>query len=300
MIDFDLSLLLQQIHAEFESLAQRKGVELRLRLSRAGPIYVRSDVVLLGRSLRNLVSNAVKYTERGGVVLGEIARRDAVEIAVYDSGVGIAPQHQADLFSEFFQVGNRERDQQQGMGLGLAIVRRSVEMLHGHHLDFYSRDRHGSRFSIEVPRAAHRDTPSLALDVSPRSERIPGSYVVVVDDEPRGLQGLVALLRNWGCLVEGGASGAEVMRAVNQNERLPDLLITDWRLANGETGLDTVRLMHQSLGSLIPVLILTGEPITHVALDDPGVQIKLIHKPIIADTLREVLEDLLPARQYVS
>ena len=106
----------------------------------------------------------MKYTHRGGVVLGEIARRDAVEIAVYDSGIGIAPQHQDDIFSEFFQVGTRERDQQQGMGLGLAIVRRSVEMLDGHHLDVYSRDRQGSRFSIEVPRAAHRDTPSLALD----------------------------------------------------------------------------------------------------------------------------------------
>ena len=298
--DINLSQMLRQIHAEFEPLAQQKSIQLRLRLSRGAPTYVRSDVVLLGRSLRNLVSNAVKYTNRGGIVLGEIARRDAVEIAVYDSGIGIAPQHQDDIFSEFFQVGNRERDQQQGMSLGLAIVRRSVEMLEGHHLDFYSRDRHGSRFSVKVPRAAHRDMPSLTLDVSPRSERIPGSYVVVVDDDPRVLQGLVELLRNWGCLVEGGGSGTEVMRAVNQNERLPDLLITDWRLANGETGLDIARLMQQSLSTPIPVLILTGEPIAPVRLDDPKVPVKLIYKPIVTGALREVLEDLLPVRQYVS
>ncbi len=298
--DINLSYMLRQIHAEFEPLAQQKSIQLRLRLSRGAPTYVRSDVVLLGRSLRNLVSNAVKYTNRGGIVLGEIARRDAVEIAVYDSGIGIAPQHQDDIFSEFFQVGNRERDQQQGMGLGLAIVRRSVEMLEGHHLDFYSRDRLGSRFSVKVPRAAHRDMPLLTLDVSPRSERIPGSYVVVVDDDPRVLQGLVELLRNWGCLVEGGGSGTEVMRSVNQNERLPDLLITDWRLANGETGLDIARLMQQSLSIPIPVLILTGEPIAPVRLDDSKVPVKLIYKPIVTGALREVLEDLLPVRQYVS
>ena len=124
--------------------------------------------------------------------------------------------------------------------------------------------------------------------------------MVVVDDEPSVLQGLVELLRNWGCLVEGGRSGAELMRAVNQNERLPDLLIADLRLANGETGLDAARLLHQSMFAQMPVLILTGDPIAHVALDDPRVPVKLIRKPIVTEVLREVLEDLLPVRQYVS
>jgi signal transduction histidine kinase/CheY-like chemotaxis protein len=298
--DIDLSHLLQQIYAEFEPVARQKNVELRLRLSKGAPIFIRSDLVLFGRSLRNLVSNAIKYTNAGGVVLGEIARSDGVEIAVYDSGIGIAPENRQDIFAEFYQVGNLERDQQKGMGLGLAIVRRSIEMLDDHHLDFYSREGHGSRFSIRLPRAPHRVVQPLKLAASLRSERIPGAYVVVVDDELRVLQGLVELLRNWGCLVEGGRSGAEVMRAVNQNERLPDLLITDFRLANGETGLDAARLVHQSLRAQMPVLILTGEPIAQVTLDDPRVLVKLIYKPIVTDTLREVLEELLPSRQYVA
>lgn len=298
--DLNLSHLLQQIHAEFEPLAQQKNLELRLRLSKNGPFFVRSDVVLLGRSVRNLVSNAIKYTNAGGVVLGEIAQRDKVEIAIYDSGIGIAPEFQQDIFAEFYQVGNRERDQQQGMGLGLAIVRRSVEMLDGHHLDFCSRAGQGSRFSIQVPRAPHKLAQPPALAATVRAERIPGSYVVVVDDELRVLQGLVELLRNWGCLVEGARSGAEVMRTVSQNERLPDLLIIDFRLANGETGVDAARLLHQGLSAQTPVLILTGEPIAQVTLDDPRVPVKLIYKPIVTDTLREVLEDLLPIRQYVT
>jgi two-component system, sensor histidine kinase len=298
--DFNLSQLLRQLYAEFEPLARQRGLELRLRLSRDTPIYTCSDVVLLGRSLRNLLSNAIKYTHRGGVVLGEIARGEQVEVAVYDSGIGIGQQYRQDIFAEFFQVGNHQRDRQQGMGLGLAIVRRSVAILDGHHLDFFSREGHGSRFSIKVPRFIPETAQVLTFDSSPRSERIPGSYIVVVDDEPSGLQGLVALLRNWGCLVEGGRSGAELLHAVNQNERLPDLLIADLRLADGETGLDAARLLHQRLSAQIPVLVLTGDPIAQVTLDDPRVRVKLIHKPIVSAALREVLEDLLPERRYVA
>ena len=298
--DIHLSRLLQQIQTEFEPLALQKNLQLRLRSSANAPVYVHSDPVLLGRSLRNLVSNAIKYTVEGGVVMGEITRGNVAEIAVYDSGIGIAPQFQEDIFAEFFQMGNRGRDQQQGMGLGLAIVRRSIEILDGHRLDFFSREGHGSRFSITLPRVIKTSEQIPSLDASPRAGRIPGSYVVVVDDDERVLRGLVALLRNWGCLVEGGRSGAEMMRAANQNERLPDLLITDLRLANGETGLDAARLLHQSISSQTPVLILTGDPIAQVSLDDPRVPLKLIHKPIDSSALREVLEDLLPARRYVS
>ncbi len=298
--NINLDQMLRQINVEFEPIARQKGLAFRLRLSPLGPLHARSDAVLLGRSIRNLVGNAIKYTQRGGVVFGAIARGNEVEIAVYDSGIGIAAEHQQDIFSEFFQVANRERDQQQGLGLGLAIVRRSVAMLDGHRLDFFSRVGRGSRFSIALPRVAVTSEQIAPLAASARSGRIPGSYVVVVDDESRVLQGLVELLRNWGCLVEGGRSGAELMRAVNQNERLPDLLIADLRLANGETGLDVARLLHRNTSAQTPVLILTGDPIADVALDDPSVPVKLIHKPIVTATLREVLEDLLPARQYVS
>ena len=298
--NINLDHMLRQISVEFEPILRQKGLAFRLRLSPHGPLHVRSDPVLLGRSIRNLVGNAIKYTQRGGVVFGAIARGNEVEIAVYDSGIGIAAEHQQDIFSEFFQVANRERDQQQGLGLGLAIVRRSVAMLDGHRLDFFSRVGRGSRFSIVLPRVAMSAEQIIPLAASPRSGRIPGSYVVVVDDESRVLQGLVELLRNWGCLVESGRSGAELMRAVNQNERLPDLLIADLRLANGETGLDVAGLLHRSVSTEIPVLILTGDPIADLGLGDPRLSIKLIHKPIVTATLREVLEDLLPARQYVS
>ena len=299
LADINLSDLLRRLYAESQLIARQKNLVLRLHLSSRGPLYVRSDAELVGRSLRNLLGNAIKYTSSGGVVLGEIAHGDTVEVAIYDSGIGIAQEHQQDIFAEFFQVANRERDQRQGMGLGLAIVRRSVDMLDGHRLDFHSREGRGSRFSIHIPRIFLDTKPALALSKSPRSERIPGSYVVVVDDEPTVLQGLMALLKNWGCLVEGGLSGAELLLAINQNERLPDLLIADLRLANGETGLDAARMLHRNISTCIPVLILTGDPIASVALDDPKVLVKLMHKPIVSEALREALEDLLPVRHYV-
>ncbi len=299
IVDVHLSQLLQQVYAEIEPLARQKGLELRLRPSKRAPTYARSDLVLLSRCLRNLMSNAVKYTETGGVVLGEILRGDQIEIAVCDTGAGIAPRYQQDIFAEFFQIGNGQRAERQGMGLGLAIVRRSVDVLAGHRLDLFSREGRGSRFSIILPRAPALEQVPLALEHTPRSERIPGSYVAVVDDEANVLQGLVQLLTNWGCIVEGARSGAEVMRALNQNERLPDLLITDLRLANGETGLDVIGLLRQNLSASIPVLVLTGDPTAQLPAGDPKVPTKLIHKPIITAKLREVLEDLLPVRQFV-
>jgi CheY-like chemotaxis protein len=163
----------------------------------------------------------------------------------------------------------------------------------------FSREGRGSRFSITLPRAPSFEKAPLPLEQSPRSERIPGSYVAVVDDEANVLQGLVQLLTNWGCIVEGGRSGAEVMRALNQNERLPDLLITDLRLSNGESGLDVIGLLRQNLSPSIPVLVLTGDPTAQLPAGDPKVPTKLIHKPIITAKLREVLEDLLPVRQFV-
>ena len=299
LVDLNVTRMLQKLNAEFDPLAQQKGLTLRLRLSPRGPIGVRSDEVLLGRSLRNLIGNAIKYTTYGSVLIAEIARRDEVEIAVLDSGVGIAPEFQQDIFSEFFQVANCERDQAQGMGLGLAIVRRSVALLSGHRLDFFSRVGIGSRFSIYLPRRYTTLTPPMPKLDRHACERISGAYIVVVDDEPRILRGLVELLRHWGCAVEGARSGAEMLTTVGQNERLPDLLIADLRLGGGESGLDAARSLHQRLGVPTPVLVLTGDPIAEVSFVDPNVRVKLIHKPIDEAALRNVLEELLPARQYV-
>jgi two-component system, sensor histidine kinase len=297
--EHNVSKMLEQIHTEFEPLAKQKALAFRLRASARGALYAHTDAVLLGRALRNLVTNAIKYTQRGGVVLGVQAFGERIEIAIVDSGAGIDAVQQKHMFTEFSHA-DRPGDQQSGLGLGLAIVRRSIDALAGHSLDFYSRAGRGTRFSLRLPRA---HAPAGALSdprtASGASERLRGSYVVVVDDEPSVLQGLMELLRNWGCLVEGGASANQALRAVSENERVPDLLITDLKLANGETGIQAVQLLHERLHAKVPVLMLTGDLATSVELEDPHVPLTLMHKPVVEQALREVLERLLPARRFV-
>jgi len=297
----NVSQLVAQVHAEFDALARQKGLALRLHPSRRAPLFVRSDPILLGRAVRNLLSNAIRYTQRGGVVIGEVAHGDSVEIAVFDSGIGIAPRHQQSIFTEFFQVTNPLRDPGQGvgLGLGLAIVRRSVELLDGHRVDCFSREGRGSRFSIHAPQLQSDPSPGSSEVDAIESERIAGAYVVVVDDEPAVLAGLTKLLENWGCLVQAGHDGVQVMDGLQHNERIPDLLITDLRLGNGETGLDVARTLHRSMGAPVPVLVLTGDLIASVALDDAQVPVRLLHKPVVAGRLRAVMEELLPVRSYV-
>jgi signal transduction histidine kinase len=294
----NVSKLLQQIHAEFEPLAKQKGLAFRLRLSGRGPLFAQTDIVLLGRALRNLVTNAIKYTTKGGVIIGEVAHTEQVALAICDSGAGIDAVQQQHMFTEFAHA-DRPGDQQSGLGLGLAIVRRSIDRLAGHTLDFYSRLGRGTRFSVRLPLVPSGERAQAETLRTPQTEHISGSYVVVVDDEPTVLQGLMLLLRNWGCLVEGGKSGQEALRAIADNERVPDLLITDLKLANRETGVEASQLLNEALGAKVPVLMLTGDLTTHVELKDSQVPLKLLHKPIVENTLRDVLEELLPARSFV-
>jgi CheY-like chemotaxis protein len=254
---------------------------------------------LLGRVVANLLSNAVKYTDKGGILVGAVAFRDRVRIDVVDTGIGIPAAYHNDVFKEFFQIDNRGRDRRRGLGLGLFIVRRSLDLLPAHRLQLVSRERKGSRFSVSVPRSASPAPAQLAMPTPHLPDRLRGAYVAVVDDEPAVLEGLVVLLNNWGCLVAGGLSGAQLADALSENERLPDLVIADLRLGGGETGLEAVRLLHSRLSIRAPVLIMTGDPVASVSLEDLDVQLRLMHKPVIAAALREALEQMLPARQLV-
>lgn len=299
VINVDVGHLLTQIHREFEPTARQKGVGIRLRTSRCRVLCVRSDAVMLGRAVRNLVSNAVKFTQRGNILLAAVAYPRTVEIAVLDTGYGIPAQHQQDIFREFFQMSRHSADATHGMGLGLAIVERSMRVLDGHRVECRSREGRGSRFSIHAPRVCQPPPVPSQREATPDSARIPGSYVVVVDDEQNVLHGLTQMLKNWGCFVEAGPSGSAVLDAVRRNERIPDLLITDLRLARGESGLDVARLLQETLAAAVPVVILTGDPAAHLEPNQSLQPVKLLNKPVMPARLREVMEDLLPLRKYV-
>lgn len=285
--DFALGPLLADLADEFAAEAQAKGLTLRCRGSDA---WVHSDPLLLERMLRNLLANAVRYTARGGIVLGCRRRGEALRIEVWDSGIGIAAPQQAAVFDEFFQVGNAERMRDQGLGLGLAIVRRLGTLL-GHPLGLRSWPGRGSVFSIDVPAAP---TPARGVATAPQAAPPPqatlqGRKALVVDDDAFARDALANLLGAWGCQTTC-CDGAQAVRAVlGASCAAPDVLITDWRLPGDEDGLEVTRLVRQRFGSELPAILVTGDALDDARRMADEHDIVLLHKPVRPAALRAAL-----------
>jgi signal transduction histidine kinase len=278
-----LAPLIAQISAEYAPQAHAKGLAWREPHTTA---VVLSDGVLLERILRNLVSNAIRYTSHGEVELACATRGGDICLEVRDTGIGIAPQHHRDVFREFFQLHNSERDRTKGLGLGLAIVRRLTRLL-GHRLEMHSEPGAGTTFRLLLPpgdpaaaRAATAPEPSLiALD-----ER--QGLVLLIDDEPDIRSAMRTLLENWGYAVVAVANGED---AVPLLDRAPDALIADYRLSAGQTGDRTIRALQQRFGKSIPALIVTGETSVEVVRRLNADGFVVLHKPVAPAKLRAFL-----------
>ncbi|TCS74092.1 signal transduction histidine kinase [Sulfuritortus calidifontis] len=280
--------LLDRLRDDFQYEAASKGLRLKLR---SLPLQVMSDPVLLDRILRNLVTNALRYTDRGGILIAARRRGEMIRFQVWDSGIGIAPEHFADIFAEFYQVQTLKRDRAKGLGLGLAIVDRLVRLL-DHDLEVRSTPGKGTVFSVDVPLAgieagAHAIAGQAAVAAYTRLH----GRVLVVDDDENVLDALAALLRGWGLEVVMARNGDE---AVALAPRPPSLLLTDYHLGPGETGLDVVeRLRHRLRGSEFPVVVVTGDTTEAgmQAIADKGYP--LLHKPVQPAKLRALVTRLL-------
>jgi signal transduction histidine kinase/CheY-like chemotaxis protein len=288
-----LERLFTAMREEFAGTARERGLDWRVAPTSA---WVDSDPFLLKRVLDNLVSNAFRYTETGGVLVG--CRRRAhgrVEIQVLDTGIGIAPEHQRQVFDEFAQVSNPARDRAQGLGLGLAIVRRVAALL-GHEIGLRSAAGRGSLFSVTLPVARH---PAAAASPKPVSA-LPSIGIVVVDDEPDVLDALVVLLRAWGHSVYAGATAeaacAAHRKASAEGAAPVDLILTDYRLGAGATGSAAIETILAHLGRRIPAIIVTGDtsPLRLGEAAESGH--RLLHKPIDAEALRAAMAESLGSR----
>lgn len=275
--------------------ARRKGLKLRFRPSGATVV---SDPVLLDQILRNLVSNAVRYTEHGGVLVGVRRRGERLQLDVIDTGVGIAQEDQDAVFEEFVQldtpIGRPRRtlgDSSRGLGLGLSIVQRSCALL-GHRLLLNSRPGRGSRFSVQLDSAT--PLPALPVPALPRRLPLQGLRLTVVEDEPAVQDALRARLQAWGAVVQCHDGLAPLRHQLAQRPRGHsgiDLLITDHRL-RGASGLDVVEAV-RSYGGPVPVLVITGDtsPGDLSLLSASGLQV--LHKPFRAEALLAAIEQVL-------
>jgi signal transduction histidine kinase len=242
-----------RLREEFAPLAQAKG--LRLALHVAGRPHTHTDPTLLESMVRNLLSNALKYTERGGVLFALRRTSAGWRVEVWDSGPGIAPEEQERVFEEFYQIGSPSRDRASGMGLGLAIARRLARLL-DHPLRLHSTPGHGSRFSIALPHAQ-----AVAPQAPEAAQATPGAglTIAVIEDDAQVRDSLAGLLRRWGHDVLCAASADELLREHTRAPRMVNAVIADYRLRGAVTGDLQVRQLYDAWGAQPAALIVTGD-----------------------------------------
>lgn len=278
--------LIERIEADYRPVAREKGLEFRVA---PVDVEVESDPVLLGRVVRNLVDNAFKYTKAGSVTLWAELEERTVRIAVRDTGSGIPEAERDRIFEEFYQVDNPERDRSEGLGLGLAIVRRLARLL-GLKVNLKSEPGRGSRFAVTLPLAsATRESPfEPATAAAANGRLLDGAHVLVIEDEPAGRIGMRSLLELWGCRVAACSGGDEAERLVDEHDLDVDLIVADFRLRQHENGIDTVRRLRARLGE-VPALLVSGDTAPERLREAQASGLPLLHKPVSAEKLKETI-----------
>ena len=288
--------LLDGLCDEFTDLAKAKGLSLSVVPCSA---MIRTDPKLLEQMLRNLVANALKYTDRGRVLLGCRRHGDALQIEVWDTGIGIPVGELQAVFNEYHQIGNEARERERGLGLGLSIVQRLADLV-GHRVTVRSKPGKGSAFIIEVPRVddavlPRPSEPPAAIEVAgiavPSDGRQTG-HILVVEDDPDVRDLLRQLLQDDGYQVELAHTGQGALDKVAGGSVCPDLVMADYNLPGGMTGLQVAVRLRESLPD-IPVIILTGDISTGVLEDVTHHGLMRLTKPVKPSELIRTIADLL-------
>jgi Na+/proline symporter/signal transduction histidine kinase len=290
----EVTALFEQLRRRFKPLALNRGLELRVRPANR---HIHSDRNLLNRILQNLLSNALRYTENGGVLLACRVRQGEAEISVWDTGVGIEPADGRIIFEEFHRLDYAQRLEDAGLGLGLAICDRIARML-GHEISLRSRPGRGSCFSIRVPLADADmlDTESK-LPAQPAGEpaRLEDLTVLCIDNEPEILAGMEMLLQRWGCHVLLARNHQEALARAIENGG-PDMVLVDHHLDNGSLGLDVMGALDEQLGRQLPAIVITADRSPKLEESARRRGYGLLRKPIKPASLRALMTNTLKNR----
>jgi len=283
--DVPLAPLLRRVHQQYLGIAREKGLGLRLVPS---SLAVRSDPGLLERILDNLVSNAVRYTDRGRVLIGCRRRGDAVRLEVWDSGPGIAEAEQSKIFDDFYQIDGSAKERGAGLGLGLGLVRRLARLLK-HEVGLHSEPGRGSVFRVALQPAARAAASEAArADRAGDASAQDGATIMIIEDDDMVLNAMRIVLESWGYRVLALAS-AEAARAA---ESIPDLVIADYRLPGGETGDRAIEELRERMGRDLPGIIVTGEVIPPEWADFSDRNLHVMKKPVRPAKLRALIRHL--------
>ncbi|HEX4890817.1 MAG TPA: hybrid sensor histidine kinase/response regulator [Alphaproteobacteria bacterium] len=291
LADFRIGDMFKDLRGDFLLLTKQKNLGFRIVSSSA---VVRTDRALLDSILRNLLGNAVRYTSHGRILLGCRKQGESLRIEVRDTGAGIAPGELDRIFDEFYQIGAPDRDSSQGLGLGLSIVRAYANLL-GHPLKVQSWPGRGSVFSILIPSG-----DLAAAEIGRRDDagagtgwKQQGHRILLIEDDALSLKAMQAQLTAWGMQVIGARSGDEAVEMLQQNGFTPELIITDYRLQKGETGVTALARLRPLLGDMIPVIFVTGDGLGKVRSEISPQYTHLLQKPVAPGKLRVLIRNLL-------
>ena len=284
---FAVQPLLSALEQEFGPQADAAALVYRTRETTAAAL---ADKALVDLVMRNFISNALRYTRTGGLLIACRARGGRLALEVWDTGCGIAPEHQQEVFKEFHQLGNPERDRRKGLGLGLAIVQRLAQAMHTQ-VEVRSRLGRGSVFRLWLTpwRGALVDE---AVASAHDGASLVGRRVLVVDDDEPVRLGMQSLLASWGCHCVCAESAADALARLHQMPQ-PDVVVTDFRLRHEETGRQVLDTLRAHLQRSVPAIIMTGDTSPQRLRDAQSTGALLLHKPVSAAQLREALVEVL-------
>lgn len=280
-----LGPLLKALRREFTPLAERKGVALTVLDSR---LAVRSDPAMLGRILRNFLSNAIKYTETGRVLVGVRRRAGGLRLDVIDTGTGFDPAEADAVFREFHRLEGTAA--QQGIGLGLSIADRLARLL-GHRLEVATRPGFGSRFSL-FAEAAEAAAVTAAAPLAP-NRLLAGRRLLLIDDDPEIRRAALLLFEAWGCRCAAASGLEDTPAALEWLGGPPEALIVDYHLKRGRTGDWVAARLAEKLGVPVPTVMVTGETAPELLQKVQDLGFPVLHKPLQPMRLRAVLQHLL-------
>ncbi len=293
--NFWLNDFVEEIVEDFKLLAEQKNIIIKTRLA---DCYVNYDPILLGRIIRNLMSNAIQHCPRSKLLIALRCRNSVVELSFIDSGPGISLKNQERVFSEFFQLSNPERDRNKGMGLGLAIVKRLSDLL-DIPIQLSSREGKGSCFKLTlnpaVPDVKHEASEiDATLNNDFSASNLSGRFIVVVDDDSTILGAMRDVLLLWGCEVLLAASQQELLEVlVRDNYPKPDLLIVDYRLGEDATGIDAIKAVRTFFNKSISAVIISGDTTLGIESKIDIDKTRVFYKPLSGSLFKAVLLESL-------
>lgn len=282
----DISFIINRLIEEHKVEVNSDNIELS---SLGGRRFVYADPVLSERIIRNLLSNSIKYTTQGHITVSSESIGDRVQVIVKDTGIGVPSEQIDHIFTEFTQLHNPERDRAKGLGLGLSIVKRLCD-LQQIELDFSSEESVGTEVRLTF---VGGDQSLAPIDVVSKNAGVKGLTIVFIDDEKSIRDGMKLMIESWQCMPIIASDGNQAMaRIIDHNDDI-DLVVSDLRLKNHESGVDLVHRIREELNEDVPAIILTGDTAVDKLTQTKESGMEILHKPINSNSLRSKVEEIL-------